>query len=129
MAFKFDGHLDDHGFFVVNFEEIHVEDSVLDGVELDVLENGHLFAAVKVEFDSEDVGGVDEFAYIVLCHDKVGGNKRFVVADFNEFLAGSKSAGEGQYESGSSIEIYADFFFSTLWFGSLLAQIVAGLGL
>ena len=52
-------------------EEVEVEDSVSDGVELEVLEDSLDLTAIDVEVDSEDVWRVDEVTYAILAYGEV----------------------------------------------------------
>ena len=52
-------------------EEVEVEDSVSDGVELEVLEDSLDLTAFDVEVDSEDVWRVDEVTYAILAYGEV----------------------------------------------------------
>lgn len=52
-------------------EEVKVEDSVSDGVELEVLEDSLDLTAIDVEVDSEDVWRVDEVTYAILAYGEV----------------------------------------------------------
>jgi len=59
---ELDGHFHDDGLLVGDLVEIYVQDIVLDGVELSLLEDSEALLAVDVELNSIDVGGVDELA-------------------------------------------------------------------
>ena len=62
-----------HDDSLVSFylEEVEVQDSVSDGVELEVLEDSLDLTAFDVEVDSEDVWRVDEVTYAVLAYGEV----------------------------------------------------------
>ena len=62
-----------HNDRLVSFylEEVKVEDSVSDGVELEVLEDSLNLATVDIEVDSEDVWRVDEVTYAILAYGEV----------------------------------------------------------
>ena len=62
-----------HNDRLVSFylEEVEVEDSVSDGVELEVLEDSLDLTAFDVEVDSEDVWRVDEVTYAILAYGEV----------------------------------------------------------
>jgi hypothetical protein len=91
VAFEFNGNFDSNGFSVVNFEQVDVEDRILNGVELNIFEDSHTFLAVDIELDSEDIGSVNEFTNSVLRNNEVSSDKTLTVTDFYEFFAGFKS--------------------------------------
>lgn len=66
-----DGNFHDDRLRSFYLEEVEVEDSVSDGVELEVLEDSLDLTAFDVEVDSEDVWRVDEVTYAVLAYGEV----------------------------------------------------------
>lgn len=66
-----DGNFHDDRLVSFYLEEVEVEDSVSDGVELEVLEDSLDLTAFDVEVDSEDVWRVDEVTYAVLAYGEV----------------------------------------------------------
>ena len=66
-----DGNFHDDRLRSFYLEEVEVEDSVSDGVELEVLEDSLDLTAIDVEVDSEDVWRVDEVTYAVLAYGEV----------------------------------------------------------
>ena len=62
-----------HNDRLVSFylEEVEVQDSVSDGVELEVLEDSLDLTAIDIEVDSEDVWRVDEVTYAILAYGEV----------------------------------------------------------
>lgn len=66
-----DGNFHDDRLRSFYLEEVEVEDSVSDGMELEVLEDSLDLTAFDVEVDSEDVWRVDEVTYAVLAYGEV----------------------------------------------------------
>ena len=66
-----DGNFHDDRLVSFYLEEVEVEDSVSDGVELEVLEDSLDLTAIDVEVDSEDVWRVDEVTYAILAYGEV----------------------------------------------------------
>lgn len=66
-----DGNFHDDRLRSFYLEEVEVEDSVSDGVELEVLEDSLDLTAFDVEVDSEDVWRVDEVTYAILAYGEV----------------------------------------------------------
>ena len=66
-----DGDFHDDRLVSFYLKEVEVEDSVSDGVELEVLEDGLDLTAFDVEVDSEDVWRVDEVTYAILAYGEV----------------------------------------------------------
>ena len=66
-----DGNFHDDRLIGFYLEEVEVEDSVSDGVELEVLEDSLDLTAFDVEVDSEDVWRVDEVTYGILAYGEV----------------------------------------------------------
>ncbi len=128
VAFELHGHFHNDGLAVVDLKEVHVEDGVFNGVELEVFENGHTFVAVDIKLYSEDIGSVDQLAHCVVGNNEVGGDKTFAIADFYDFLAGFECAGERKLDNGAAVEYYGDKTLFTKGFCCLFAQICAGLG-
>ena len=66
-----DGNFYDDRLVSFYLEEVEVEDSVSDGVELEVFEDSLDLMAIDVEVDSEDVWRVDEVTYAILAYGEV----------------------------------------------------------
>ena len=66
-----DGNFHDDRLVSFYLEEVEVQDSVSDGVELEVLEDSLDLTAFDVEVDSEDVWRVDEVTYAILAYGEV----------------------------------------------------------
>lgn len=66
-----DGNFHDDRLRSFYLEEVEVEDSVSDGMELEVLEDSLDLTAFDVEVDSEDVWRVDEVTYAILAYGEV----------------------------------------------------------
>lgn len=66
-----DGNFHDDRLVSFYLEEVEVEDSVSDGVELEVFEDSLDLTAFDVEVDSEDVWRVDEVTYAILAYGEV----------------------------------------------------------
>ena len=66
-----DGNFHDDRLGSFYLEEVEVEDSVSDGVELEVLEDSLDLTAFDVDVDSEDVWRVDEVTYAILAYGEV----------------------------------------------------------
>lgn len=66
-----DGNFHDDRLCSFYLEEVEVQDSVSDGVELEVLEDSLDLTAFDVEVDSEDVWRVDEVTYAILAYGEV----------------------------------------------------------
>ena len=66
-----DGNFHDDRLVSFYLEEVEVQDSVSDGVELEVLEDSLDLTAIDVEVDSEDVWRVDEVTYGILAYGEV----------------------------------------------------------
>ena len=66
-----DGNFHDDRLVSFYLEEVEVEDSVSDGVELEVLEDSLDLTAFDVEVDSEDVWRVDEVTHAILAYGEV----------------------------------------------------------
>lgn len=66
-----DGNFYDDRLVSFYLEEVEVEDSVSDGVELEVFEDSLDLTAIDVEVDSEDVWRVDEVTYAILAYGEV----------------------------------------------------------
>ena len=128
VAFEFHGNLDGDRLLVIDLEQVDVEDGVLHGVELDVLEHGIALLAVDVKLDSEDVGCIDEFADSLVGHSQVGSDETLATADFNDLFAGFESALEGEVDVFAAVKHYGDFVFFAELLGSLLAEVSTGLG-
>ena len=128
VAFELHGYFNNNGLVVVHLKEVDVEDGVLNGVELDVLEDSHALFAVEVELDGEDVGGIDELAHSVVRHNEVGGHETFAVADFNELFAGLEGAGEGKVDDFTAVEHNGDEVLGTEGLGGFFAELGTGLG-
>ncbi len=128
MAFEFDGYFHHDWLGIVDLEEIHVEDGILYRVELEVFEDGHAFLTVDIEFYSEDVGSVDEFANSIVRYNEVGCNQALAIADFYDFLTGLEGAGIGKFYNRATIEHYGDKALVAKGFSRLLAQIYTRLG-
>ena len=128
MAFELHGNGDNHGFLLGNFEEVHVEDGVFHGVVLHLAEHCHFLLAVVFEFHREDVGGIDELAHAVVGNGEVGGDHTAAVLDFNEFLTGLESAGEGEFDDFAAVEHCGDFALFAESLGCLLTEICTGFG-
>lgn len=123
VAFEEHGNLDNDGLGVVDFEEVDVEDVILHGVELDVLEDSHALFAVDAEVDGKDIGRIDEFADSVGADNEVGSDEALVVADFNEFFAGEKSLVVGQFNNSAAVEDNGDKAFFAEGLCSLLTEV------
>ena len=128
VAFELNGNFDGNGLLVVYFEKVNVEDGILYGVELDVLEHGHAFFAVNVEFDSEDIGSVDQLANGVVGYGKIGGDEAFAVTDFYDFFAFAESAVVGEVKYLAAIEHYGDQVVFTESLGGFFAEVCTGFG-
>ena len=66
-----DGNFHDDRLVSFYLKEVEVQDSVSDGVELEVLEDSLDLTAIDVEVDSEDVWRVDEVTYAILAYGEV----------------------------------------------------------
>ena len=66
-----DGNFHDDRLRSFYLEEVEVQDSVSDGVELEVLEDSLDLTAIDIEVDSEDVWRVDEVTYGILAYGEV----------------------------------------------------------
>ena len=66
-----DGNFHDDRLRSFYLKEVEVEDSVSDGVELEVLEDSLDLTAFDVEVDSEDVWRVDEVTHAILAYGEV----------------------------------------------------------
>lgn len=66
-----DGNFHDDRLVSFYLEEVEVQDSVSDGVELEVLEDSLDLTAFDVEVDSEDVWRVDEVTHAILAYGEV----------------------------------------------------------
>ena len=66
-----DGNFHDDRLVGFYLEEVEVQDSVSDGVELEVLEDSLDLTAIDIEVDSEDVWRVDEVTYGILAYGEV----------------------------------------------------------
>lgn len=66
-----DGNFHDDRLVSFYLEEVEVQDSISDGVELEVLEDSLDLTAFDVEVDSEDVWRVDEVTYAILAYGEV----------------------------------------------------------
>lgn len=66
-----DGNFHDDRLVSFYLKEVEVQDSVSDGVELEVLEDSLDLTAFDVEVDSEDVWRVDEVTYAILAYGEV----------------------------------------------------------
>ncbi len=128
MAFELNGHFDDNGLLVVYFEEVDVENVVLDGMELEVLEDGVALFAVDFEFDGEDVGGIDELAHCLVGYGDVGGDQALAVFDFNELFTGLESGGVGEGYDFAAIDDCGDFTCGTKGLGGFFAEVGTGFG-
>ena len=128
MAFEFDRNLKNYGFVFTYFEEVDMQNGVLYGVELEILEHCHALFSVDVKFDSEDLGGVDEFAYSFFGYNQISGDQTFAIADFNEFLAGFQGAVVGEFDYFAAVEDYGNFLFAAESLGGFLAEVGARLG-
>ena len=128
VADELDGNFDDNGLFVVDLEEVDVEDVVLYGVELDVLEDGHLLVAVEFDLDSEDFGAVYEFANGVVGDDDVGGDETLAVFDLNDLLALFELAGVGEFNDFATADYCGDLVVGAESLCGLLAEVDAGSG-
>ncbi len=128
VTLELDRHLDGDGLLVVYLEKVHVEDGILDGMELDVLEDCHTGLTVYSKLDGEDIGGVDELADSILANHEVCSDKTLAIADLHDFLAGLEGGGIGEVDDGTAIENDGDFVFLAEILGCLLAQIGTGLG-
>ena len=128
MADELDGNFDDNGLLVVDLEEVDVEDGVLDGVKLDVLEDGHLVLAVEFDVDSEDFGAVYEFADGVAGYDDVGGDEALAVFDFNDFLALFELAVVGEVNEFATVDDCGNLIVGAESLSGFLAEADAGSG-
>ena len=128
VAFKLHGHGDNYGLGIVDLKQVDVKDVVLYGVELHFAEHSHLLFAVGFELDSEDVGGVDELAHVVVLDSEVGSDDTTAILDLHDLLAGLESAGEGEVEGLATIEDYGNFTFVTKCFCCFLTEVGTGLG-
>ena len=130
VAFELDGHLDGDGLLVVNLEEVDVEDVVLYGVEVDVLEDSVALLAVDVELDSEDVGSIDELANVLGLNYEIGSDEALgaFLVDGHDLLTGLEGAGKGEVDDSAAVENNGDEVGLAEVLGSLLAQVGAGLG-
>ena len=127
MTFEFDGNLEYDGLFGEYLEKVDVEDIIGNGVELDVFYDSHTFFAVYVEFDSENIGSVDEFANGFVGYSEVGGDETFAIAEFNYFLTFLKSAGERKLYGSAAIENYGNTIGCTECFCGFFTESSAGL--
>ena len=66
-----DGNFHDDRLVSFYLEEVEVQDSVSDGVELEVLEDSLDLTTIDIEVDSEDVWRVDEVTYGILAYGEV----------------------------------------------------------
>ena len=71
VAGEDDRYFHDDSLTFLYLEEVEVEDSVSDGVELEVLEDSLDLTAFDVEVNSEDVWRVDEVTYAILAYGEV----------------------------------------------------------
>ena len=83
---------------------------------------------MEVEFDGEDVGGVDEFADGVGCYCDVGSDEAFAVAYFNDFLAVAERACVGEFDDFAAVEDNGDEVFFAESFSSFFAEVGTGFG-
>ena len=71
QTFELNGHLHDDGLALVNLIEIHVQDVVLYGVELDVLHDGVYLLAIDIQVNYIDVGSVNQIAQTISRYGEV----------------------------------------------------------
>ena len=93
MTLEVHGNLYNNGLVLAHFEQVDVQNSVANGVELQVLQDGLAGLSVVGQFDYINVGAVDQLANVGLVHYQVGGDDALAVtADGNDLLAGEQLA-------------------------------------
>jgi hypothetical protein len=128
VAFELNGNVNNDGFLVVDFEEVHVEHGVFYGVELYFAKYGFASFTVDVEFNDEYVGSIEKFANVVGVNLEVGGDEATAVAYGYDFFACFEGAGVGEFDGFATVKYYGDFFVAAEVFGGFLAEYVAGFG-
>ena len=128
VAFKLNGHRNNHGLLGGNFEEVDMEDVIFYGVELNFAEHCVGLVAVYIEVDGENLGSVDELAHSFVGEGEVGGDDAAAVLDFNELLSGFESALERKFYGLAAIEHSRNQTFFAESFGSFLAKLNTGSG-
>lgn len=123
VALELDGNLDGDGLLVIDLEEVEMKDGILDGVELNLLEYGHLLGTVEIEFYSKDVRSIDELADGFVGDYEICGDKCFVVRNLHQLLTGVECTGIGEVYEFASVENYRNLALAAESFGGLLAEV------
>ncbi len=123
VTLDLDGNFHHYGLVGIYLEEIDVEQSVLDGLELQVLDHGLNLLAVQVDVNLEDVGSVDELAHILGVHYDVSCDQTALCVDLNQLLALFQSAGVGQLYQSATVDHCGNLALGTESLHRLLAQL------
>lgn len=122
VAFNLDWYLDDDGLGVVDLKQVDVEESILYGLELQVLDDSHALYAVKLKLDGEHVGSIDELADSLGAYSEVGGDDALAVFDGYNFLAFEELAVVGKFYDFAAVEDYGNQARCAQPLGGLLAE-------
>ncbi len=129
MTFDLHRNLHHDGLVGINLKEVDVEESVLHGLELQLFHHNLDVLAVELEVYLEDVGSVDELAYILTPDCDVGGDDAALVIDLHELLSGFESAVIGKFHDGSAIDHGGNQTFLAEVFYGFFAELNTGLSL
>ena len=111
-----------------------MEDGVFNGVELEVFEDCHALFAVDIEFDSEDFGGVNEFANAFVFYHEVSGDHTLAAVEIlrtvegHNFFARTESFLVREVNDFATVEYYRDFFLVADSLSGFFAEFCTGFG-
>lgn len=129
VTFDLDGNFHHDGLLGIYLEEIDVENCILDRLESEIFHHGLTGLAVEFEVDFEDVGSVDELAYVFSFNGDVGSDHAALCVEFHELLTGFECAVVGEFHEFATIEDSGDLTFVAKSLYSLLAEFLTGFGL
>ena len=128
MTLDLYGYLHNDGLVRIYLQEIDVEQSILDGLELQVLDNGLDLLAVQVDVNLEDVGSIDQLAYVIGVNHDVSGDDATLGIQLDQFLTLLQSAVERKLNQSATVDDCGNLTLLTQGLHRLLTQLCTRLG-
>ena len=93
MTLNLNRNLNNNRFLLVYLKEVEVQDAVVNGVPLDVFQNGLLLYTIEVKVNNINLGSVNQLANVASLNSEVGSeNSLTIAADFYNLLTLGESA-------------------------------------